>query len=54
LGAVAKSHPLVLLLFRAERKKNQVCSEMEYTRVFSALQRLPEGVEHLVVQLGEL
>jgi hypothetical protein len=38
---------------RAERKKNQVCSEMEYSRVFGALHRIPQGVEHLVVQLGE-
>jgi len=43
---------LLMIDCRAERKKNQVCSEMEYSRIFGALQRLPEGVEHLVVQLG--
>jgi hypothetical protein len=42
----------MLISTRAERKKNQVCSEEEYSRVFSALQKLPEGVEHLVVQMG--
>ena len=36
----------------AERKKEQVCSPGEYTRVFGALNSLPAGVTHLVVQLG--
>lgn len=38
--------------FSAERKKEQVCSPGEYARVFGALNALPAGVEHLVVQLG--
>lgn len=36
----------------AERKKEQVCSPGEYTRIFGALNLLPAGVTHLVVQLG--
>ncbi|KAI0086636.1 hypothetical protein BDY19DRAFT_986462 [Irpex rosettiformis] len=43
---------MLLLDCRAERKKNQVCSDEEYKVVFDCLSRLPPGVEHLVVQIG--
>ena len=40
--------------FRAERKKDRVCSEIEYQKAFDRLKQLPRTVEHLVVQLGML
>lgn len=42
------------MIRRAERKKTQVCSDQEYTVVFDRLSRMPDNVEHLVVQIGEL
>jgi hypothetical protein len=41
------------LFFRAERKKDQVCSSLEYQKVFQRLDKLPTEVAHLVVQLGK-
>lgn len=38
---------------RAERKKEQVCSPLQYEKVFKRLKQLPETVEHIVVQLGQ-
>ncbi|KAJ8700313.1 hypothetical protein PTI98_003354 [Pleurotus ostreatus] len=43
---------ILMLDCRAERKKDQVCSELEYQKVFGRLRQLPRGVEHLIVQLG--
>ncbi|KAJ3537495.1 hypothetical protein NM688_g6678 [Phlebia brevispora] len=43
---------MLLLDCRAERKKDQVCSQAEYDIVFQRLGRLPRGIDHLVVQLG--
>lgn len=39
---------------RAERKKDLVCSQTTYDRVFWHLRQLPAGVEHVVIQLGML
>ncbi|KAL0947072.1 hypothetical protein HGRIS_013213 [Hohenbuehelia grisea] len=43
---------ILLLDCRAERKKDQVCSQIQYQKVFERLMQLPPNVEHLVVQLG--
>jgi hypothetical protein len=43
---------MLMLDCRAERKLEQVCSEEEYGRVFDRLYALPQGVEHLIIQLG--
>ncbi|KZT44122.1 hypothetical protein SISSUDRAFT_1111790 [Sistotremastrum suecicum HHB10207 ss-3] len=43
---------MLLLDCRAERRKNQVCSEVEYRMVFDRLDKLPPEVDHLVVLLG--
>ncbi|TFK27403.1 plasma membrane protein [Coprinopsis marcescibilis] len=43
---------ILMLDCRAERKKEQVCSPGEYAKVFERLHKLPEGVDHLIVQLG--
>ncbi|THH08214.1 hypothetical protein EW145_g2858 [Phellinidium pouzarii] len=40
------------LVFRAERRKDQVCSPYEYDKVFQKIYRLPSQVRHLVIQLG--
>ncbi|KAH9923948.1 uncharacterized protein BXZ73DRAFT_50764 [Epithele typhae] len=46
-------HVQILLLdCRAERKKDQVCSQAEYRAVFARLQELSRTVEHLIVQTG--
>uniref|UniRef100_A0A0W0F8X0 PhoD-like phosphatase domain-containing protein n=1 Tax=Moniliophthora roreri TaxID=221103 RepID=A0A0W0F8X0_MONRR len=37
---------------QAERKKDQVCSQLQYQKVFERIKCLPPSVEHLVVQLG--
>ncbi|KAF8652731.1 hypothetical protein AX16_004230 [Volvariella volvacea WC 439] len=42
---------ILLLDCRAERKKEQVCSELEYRKVFDRLKIYPQ-VQHLIVQLG--
>jgi hypothetical protein len=39
---------------RAERKLGQICSEEQYARVFNRMNALPSGVEHLIVQLGDI
>ncbi|KAG7092398.1 hypothetical protein E1B28_008755 [Marasmius oreades] len=43
---------ILLLDCRAERKKDQICSPSQYQKVFERLKALPDGVEHLVVQVG--
>ncbi|EMD34460.1 hypothetical protein CERSUDRAFT_97712 [Gelatoporia subvermispora B] len=43
---------MLLLDCRAERKKSQVCSQEEYTKVFSRVSKLPPTAEHLVIQIG--
>jgi len=37
---------------RAERRKDQVCSTLQYQYVLDSLYRLPASVEHLIVQTG--
>ena len=37
---------------RAERRLDQVCGQLEYEKVFDRLDKLPVGVDHLVLQLG--
>ena len=39
---------------RAERKKDRICSDIQYQKSFERLKQLPRTVEHLVVQLGTL
>ena len=39
---------------RAERKLGQVCSEEEYGKVFDRMFALPQGVQHVIVQLGNV
>ena len=39
-------------LFRAERKKEQVCSKQEYNAVFARIDKLPSTIEHLVLLTG--
>jgi hypothetical protein len=41
------------MLFRAERKLGQACSEEEYAKVFDRLNSLPSKVEHLILQLHQ-
>jgi hypothetical protein len=43
---------LLALDCRAERKKDQVCSPVQYDRVFQRIRALPPIVEHLVILLG--
>ncbi|KZT28528.1 hypothetical protein NEOLEDRAFT_1154428 [Neolentinus lepideus HHB14362 ss-1] len=43
---------MLLLDCRAERRKDQVCSPLEYQKVFERLSHLPRHVEHLIVQVG--
>ncbi|KAG8704747.1 hypothetical protein FRC08_002055 [Ceratobasidium sp. 394] len=43
---------MLLLDCRAERRKDLVCSQTTYNRVFWHLNQLPVGVEHLIIQLG--
>ncbi|KIJ37701.1 hypothetical protein M422DRAFT_60910 [Sphaerobolus stellatus SS14] len=43
---------LLMLDCRAERRKDQVCSSLEYQIVMDALYQLPSEVEHLVIQTG--
>lgn len=39
---------------RGERRKDRICSEIQYQKSFERLKQLPRTVEHLVVQLGTL
>ncbi|KAF7363307.1 C-CAP/cofactor C-like domain-containing protein [Mycena sanguinolenta] len=43
---------ILLLDCRAERRKDQVCSQSEYQKVFERLSKLPPNVKHLCVQIG--
>ncbi|KAG8745089.1 hypothetical protein FRC12_014663, partial [Ceratobasidium sp. 428] len=43
---------MLLLDCRAERRKDLICSQTTYDRVFWHLNQLPVGVEHVVIQLG--
>ena len=40
--------------FRAERRKDRICSDIQYRKSFERLEQLPRTVEHLIVQLGTL
>ncbi|KAJ7905339.1 hypothetical protein B0H14DRAFT_3078826 [Mycena olivaceomarginata] len=52
LGYLGPQTYILLLDCRAERKKEQVCSQAEYQKVFERLSKLPASVEHLCVQIG--
>ncbi|KIJ68942.1 hypothetical protein HYDPIDRAFT_80069 [Hydnomerulius pinastri MD-312] len=43
---------IFMLDCRAERKKDKVCSDEQYRKVYDAIGQLPAHVEHIVVQLG--
>jgi hypothetical protein len=38
--------------YSAERRKDRICSVTQYNRIFDRLNNVPQGVDHLVVQLG--
>lgn len=38
----------------AERRKDQVCSEFEYNKVFKRIGEMPPDVKHLILQLGAM
>ncbi|ESK96912.1 plasma membrane protein [Moniliophthora roreri MCA 2997] len=52
LSYLGPQSAILLLDCRAERKKDQVCSQLQYQKVFERIKCLPPSVEHLVVQLG--
>ncbi|KAJ7083825.1 hypothetical protein C8R43DRAFT_320318 [Mycena crocata] len=52
LGYMGPETYILLLDCRAERTKEQVCSQAEYQKVFERLSKLPPGVKHLCVQIG--
>ncbi|KAJ7046626.1 hypothetical protein C8F04DRAFT_1307530, partial [Mycena alexandri] len=52
LGYMGPQTYILMLDCRAERKKEQVCSQVEYQKVFERLSKLPSTVEHLCVQIG--
>ncbi|KAJ7489860.1 hypothetical protein B0H11DRAFT_2156691 [Mycena galericulata] len=52
LGYMGPQTYILLLDCRAERKRDQVCSQAEYQKVFERLSKLPSSVEHLCVQIG--
>ncbi|KAJ7098064.1 hypothetical protein B0H15DRAFT_773302, partial [Mycena belliarum] len=52
LGYMGPQTYILMLDCRAERKKEQVCSQAEYQKVFERLRQLPSSVEHLCVQIG--
>ncbi|EJD46069.1 hypothetical protein AURDEDRAFT_63375 [Auricularia subglabra TFB-10046 SS5] len=52
LSIMGPNLAMLLLDCRAERRREQVCSNEEYERVFKAVLALPEQVDHLIVQLG--
>ncbi|KAJ7109226.1 hypothetical protein C8R44DRAFT_280276 [Mycena epipterygia] len=52
LGYLGPQTYILMLDCRAERKKDQVCSQTEYQKVFERLSKLPSSVEHLCVQIG--
>lgn len=43
---------MLLLDCRAQRKINQICAPDTYEKCFAAIKRLPDSVEHLIIQLG--
>lgn len=43
---------VINVVFRAERKKDRICSDTQYRKTFQRLSQLPRTVEHLIVQLG--
>ncbi|GLB35393.1 hypothetical protein LshimejAT787_0209580 [Lyophyllum shimeji] len=43
---------ILLLDCRGERRKEQICSPLQYQKVFQRLSHLPQSVEHLIVQVG--
>ncbi|KAK7014992.1 C-CAP/cofactor C-like domain-containing protein [Favolaschia claudopus] len=52
LGYMGPQTYILLLDCRAERKKDQVCSQAQYQKIFERLTQLPPNVEHLCVQIG--
>jgi len=44
---------LLMVDGRAERKKDQVCSPVQYDKMFARMEAvMPDSVDHLIVQLG--
>lgn len=52
LVSVGPRVSMLLLDCRAERSREQVCSQVEYDIVFERLMTLPSEVEHLVILVG--
>ncbi|KAF5386786.1 hypothetical protein D9615_001876 [Tricholomella constricta] len=52
LGYLGPQCYILLLDCRGERKKDQICSPLQYQKVFHRLAQLPSSVEHLIVQVG--
>jgi len=52
LSYLGPQHYLLMLDCRAGRRKDRICSEIQYEKTFERLRQLPRTVEHLVVQLG--
>jgi hypothetical protein len=40
------------IVIRAERRKDLIVTPETYQRIFGILRDLPEGAEHLIIQLG--
>ncbi|KAI6103548.1 hypothetical protein F5141DRAFT_1189861 [Pisolithus sp. B1] len=43
---------ILMLDCRAERRKDRVCSDAQYRKMYDHIKQLPSSVEHLIVQLG--
>ncbi|KAF8061567.1 hypothetical protein FPV67DRAFT_1563868 [Lyophyllum atratum] len=52
LGYLGPQSYILLLDCRGERRKDQICSSLQYQKVFHRLSQLPQSVEHLIVQVG--
>lgn len=52
LAPLGPNVQILMLDCRAERKKDTVCSQAQYKKIFDYITQLPSGVEHLIVQLG--
>ncbi|KAI6150305.1 hypothetical protein BKA82DRAFT_4461602 [Pisolithus tinctorius] len=52
LAPLGPNVQILMLDCRAERKKDTVCSQAQYKKIYDYITQLPSGVEHLIVQLG--
>lgn len=52
LASLGTNVQILMLDCRAERKRDRVCSDGQYRKVYDCIKRMPDSVEHLIILVG--